>query len=124
VTCRWFSPDTLVSSIDKTDRHDITDILLKVALNTMTLTLIPSKQWQLIPETTMHVFDINALLTMIAINKRTRKNSRNDRSRRSVVFSTNKTVRHDITDILLKVALNTMTLTLIPSNIPSHTALF
>jgi hypothetical protein len=37
-------------------------------------------QRQLIPETTMHAFDINALLTMIAINKltdRTRKNSRN-----------------------------------------------
>jgi hypothetical protein len=28
----WFS---LVSSINKTDRHDITEILLKVALNTM-----------------------------------------------------------------------------------------
>ena len=26
-------------------------------------------QCQLIPETTMHAFDINALLTMIAINK-------------------------------------------------------
>jgi hypothetical protein len=26
-------------------------------------------QWQLIPETTMYAFDINALLTMIAINK-------------------------------------------------------
>jgi hypothetical protein len=40
-------------------------------------------QWQLIPETTMHAFNINALLTMIAINKltdRTRKNSRNDNS--------------------------------------------
>ena len=35
-------------------------------------------QWQLILKTTMHAFDINALLTMIAINKltdRTRKNS-------------------------------------------------
>ena len=28
-------------------------------------------QWQLILETTMHAFDINALLTMIAINKLT-----------------------------------------------------
>jgi hypothetical protein len=28
----WFSP---VSSINKTDRHDITEILLKVALNTI-----------------------------------------------------------------------------------------
>ena len=31
----WFSP---VSSINKTDRHDITEILLKVALYNMTLT--------------------------------------------------------------------------------------
>ena len=26
-TGRWFSPDTLVSSINKTDRHDLTEIL-------------------------------------------------------------------------------------------------
>jgi hypothetical protein len=32
----WFSPDTLVSCTNKTDRHDITEILLKVALNTIT----------------------------------------------------------------------------------------
>jgi hypothetical protein len=32
---RWFSPGTLVSSTNKTDRHDITEILLKVALNTI-----------------------------------------------------------------------------------------
>jgi hypothetical protein len=31
---RWFSPDTPTSSTTKTDRHDITEILLKVALNT------------------------------------------------------------------------------------------
>jgi len=30
---RWFSPDTPVSSTNKTDRHDIIDELLKVALN-------------------------------------------------------------------------------------------
>ena len=29
-TGRWFSPCTLVSSTNKTDRHDITEILLKV----------------------------------------------------------------------------------------------
>ena len=38
---RWFSPGTLVSFTNKTDRHDITEILLKVALNTIILTLIP-----------------------------------------------------------------------------------
>ena len=32
---QWFSPCTPVSSINKTDRHDITEILLKVALNTI-----------------------------------------------------------------------------------------
>jgi Pyruvate/2-oxoacid:ferredoxin oxidoreductase delta subunit len=31
--CWWFCPDTLVSSTNKTDCHDITEILLKVALN-------------------------------------------------------------------------------------------
>jgi hypothetical protein len=37
-TDRWFSPGTPVSSTKKTDHHDITEIFLKVALNTMTLT--------------------------------------------------------------------------------------
>jgi hypothetical protein len=31
----WFSPCTPVSSINKTDRHPITEILLKVALSTI-----------------------------------------------------------------------------------------
>ena len=34
-TDRWFSPDTPVSSTNKTDRHDMTKVLLKVALNTI-----------------------------------------------------------------------------------------
>ena len=34
---RWFSLDTPVSSTNKTDRHNITVILLKVALTTVTL---------------------------------------------------------------------------------------
>jgi hypothetical protein len=36
---RWFSLGTPVSSTNKTDRHDITKILLKVAWNTITLPL-------------------------------------------------------------------------------------
>ena len=35
--CLLFSSGTLVSSTNKTDCHDITEILLKVALNTITL---------------------------------------------------------------------------------------
>jgi hypothetical protein len=31
----WFSPGTPVYSSNKTDRHDITEILLKVALSTI-----------------------------------------------------------------------------------------
>ena len=34
-TGRWFSAGPLVSSINKTDRHDIAEILLKVTLNTI-----------------------------------------------------------------------------------------
>jgi hypothetical protein len=34
---QWFSTGTLVFSTNKTDHHDITEILLKVALNSITL---------------------------------------------------------------------------------------
>ena len=36
-TDRWFSPDTPVSFTNKTDGHHITEILLKVALNNITI---------------------------------------------------------------------------------------
>jgi hypothetical protein len=36
-TGRWFSPCPLMSSTNKTDRHDTTEILLNVALNTTAL---------------------------------------------------------------------------------------
>jgi hypothetical protein len=35
---RWFSPGTPVSFTNKTDRNDITEVLLKVALNTINQT--------------------------------------------------------------------------------------
>jgi hypothetical protein len=41
VTGRWFSPGTPVSYTNKTDHCNITEILLKVALNTMTIALTP-----------------------------------------------------------------------------------
>ena len=37
----WFSPGTPVSFTNKTYHHDITETLLKVALNTITLTPNP-----------------------------------------------------------------------------------
>ena len=48
-TCWWFSQSTPVSSTNKTDHHDITAILLKVVLNTITLTLTPDKVYIIIP---------------------------------------------------------------------------
>ena len=39
VTCWWFSQGTSFLHQKKKDRHDITEILLKVAFNTITLTL-------------------------------------------------------------------------------------
>jgi hypothetical protein len=38
VTGWWFSPDTPVSFTNKTDRHDIAEILLKVDLITINQT--------------------------------------------------------------------------------------
>jgi hypothetical protein len=38
-TGRWFSPGTPVFSTNKTDRHTITEILLKVALSTINLNI-------------------------------------------------------------------------------------
>ena len=43
-TGRWFSPGTHVSSTDKTDLHDITKILLKGVLNTITLNPRPRQK--------------------------------------------------------------------------------
>ena len=36
IACRWLSLGTPVSCSNKTDRHDIAELLLKVALNTTT----------------------------------------------------------------------------------------
>jgi hypothetical protein len=36
----WFCPGTPFSSTNKTDRHNITEILLKVALNTINQTIL------------------------------------------------------------------------------------
>jgi hypothetical protein len=44
-TGQWFSPRTLVSSTNKTDHHDITQILLRVAISTVT-----PNPWPLTPQ--------------------------------------------------------------------------
>jgi len=53
--CQWlgagrrFSPGSPVFFTNKTDRHDITEILLKVALITITLTLMAYLDYILFP---------------------------------------------------------------------------
>ena len=45
---RWFSPGRPVSSSNKTERHDITEILLKVALSTIKTTNQPLMIYNLV----------------------------------------------------------------------------
>ena len=44
-TGQWFSQGTLVSSTNKTDPHDITEILLKVVLNNINLNQINQNEF-------------------------------------------------------------------------------
>ena len=41
---RWFSPSTTISSTNNTNSHDIAEILLKVALNILTLQITYNKK--------------------------------------------------------------------------------
>jgi hypothetical protein len=48
VTGRWFTPGTPVSSTNKTDSDYITEILLKVGLNTINIhTYIDERKWKI-----------------------------------------------------------------------------
>jgi hypothetical protein len=49
-------------------------------------------QWQLIPETTMHAFDINTLLTMIAINKLMDRSGADPETDTTLFFTNLKTI--------------------------------
>jgi hypothetical protein len=64
---QWFSLDTLVSSTYKTDCHNITEILLKVAFKTRTLTLIIFCVFQLFNK--MHL-TLNVIWNLYWITKR------------------------------------------------------
>ena len=53
---RWFSPYTTVSSTSKADRHNITEILLKVAWNT--IALFNSLLYQMIQLKMIKLYDL------------------------------------------------------------------
>jgi hypothetical protein len=52
---QWFSPGTPVSSTNKTDHHDITEVLLKVALNTINKTTFKTTD---LPQVTEKLYPI------------------------------------------------------------------
>jgi hypothetical protein len=89
---RWFSPDIPASSTTKTGRHDIAEILPKVALNTK-----------------IH-HQIILMILLIPTSVRQTKLLAHGRwfSPGTQASSTTKTGRHDIAEILLKVALSTI----------------
>jgi hypothetical protein len=55
----WFSSGTPVFSTNKTDRHDITEILLNVALNAIILTLTLTKLYEKGVKIAYHIFISN-----------------------------------------------------------------
>ena len=60
MTGQWFSPGTSVSSTNKTDRHDITEISLKVALKTVNQTSLHRNETDLCHiKTVIHRFRFN-----------------------------------------------------------------
>ena len=58
VVGRWFSPDTPVVSMNKTDSHHITEILLKVALNTITLTAFSHLRLPITPSSKLFLLNL------------------------------------------------------------------
>ena len=116
------SLDPPVSSTNKTDRHDITEILLKVALNTIKPTNQPCCYSKIIWSCTQYVnmgpswlwsygswiYKIRARCTTLCDKVCQWLATGRWFSPCPSVSSTNKTDRHDITKILLKVALNSI----------------
>jgi hypothetical protein len=62
----WFSRGTPVSSTQKTDRHDITEIVLNVALNTIALTLLSSFYYEQMSNQNIYIYK-NVYILIIAI---------------------------------------------------------
>ena len=71
MTCagRWFHPGTQISSTNKADRHDATEIQLKAALSTLNLQAIDQRSYNTMikRKTTVH----NTLHRILKINIQT-----------------------------------------------------
>ena len=60
-----FSPGTPVSNTNKTGRHDITEILLKVAINTLTYTCSGSVEFPWILVHSINYIDVRDIAEML-----------------------------------------------------------
>ena len=69
VTDRWFSPGLPVSSTHITDRHDITEIFLKVALNTITITSNSKMKFVIIYILNLKLIYLLTFMILIYISK-------------------------------------------------------
>ena len=61
-----FSPGTPVSSVNETGRHDITEIFLELALNTITLTKLSNISHKLVDT----LYDLHARISNVFENKK------------------------------------------------------
>ena len=107
---RWFSPGTSASSTTKTGRHDIAEILMKVALNSknqsinrMVVGITTTCAISVITTDVVSLKRVHYVIKFVSDMLQV-----GGFHRGHLVSSTNKTDRHDITEIFLKVALNTI----------------
>jgi hypothetical protein len=64
----FFFSNTPVSSTKKTDRHDITEIVLKVALNTIYQPSQPTMSWREQINFQWHDDEVRFVLDQVALN--------------------------------------------------------
>jgi hypothetical protein len=62
---RWFSPGTPASSTTKTGRHDIAEILLKVALNTINQSSLCFRPYDELPGLDYEEQEVSDLLQVL-----------------------------------------------------------
>ena len=119
MTGRWYPPVTLLSSINKTNRHDISEILLKVALNTIKQMFGRGGRERMVCLSPPTVVSLNPVLGEVYSIQHHDYVVKFVCDLRQIgdflpVPCTNKTDHHDITELLLKVFLHSSHVFFVP----------